>query len=134
MVKFVVEFWWKMLLTIFPSKRSSKISFQLRRKFATNFTENFANFTLVIAGAYSLGEGNRESKIASRHWGENFCRETSRCLAGPSGKRCHPEDLYVCHWPSACGRELLLRSGQDLKILRGTTRTYAIETRAVTDN
>ena len=28
MVKFVVEFWWKMLLTIFPSKRSSKISCQ----------------------------------------------------------------------------------------------------------
>ena len=28
MVKFAVEFWWKMLLTIFPSKRSSKISFQ----------------------------------------------------------------------------------------------------------
>ena len=28
MVKFAVEFWWEMLLTIFPSKRSSKISFQ----------------------------------------------------------------------------------------------------------
>ena len=28
MVKFAVEFWWNMLLTIFPSKRSSKISFQ----------------------------------------------------------------------------------------------------------
>ena len=32
-----VEFWWKMLLTIFPSKRSSKISFQtsleVRRQF-----------------------------------------------------------------------------------------------------
>ena len=28
MVKFAVEFWWQMLLTIFPSKRSSKISFQ----------------------------------------------------------------------------------------------------------
>ena len=28
MVKFAVEFWWKMLLTIFPNKRSSKISFQ----------------------------------------------------------------------------------------------------------
>ena len=28
MVKFAVEFWWKMLLTIFPGKRSSKISFQ----------------------------------------------------------------------------------------------------------
>ena len=28
MVKFAVEFWWKLLLAIFPSKRSSKISFQ----------------------------------------------------------------------------------------------------------
>ena len=28
MVKFAVDFWWKMLLTIFPSKRSSKIIFQ----------------------------------------------------------------------------------------------------------
>ena len=28
MVKFAVEFWWKMLLTILPSKRSSRTSFQ----------------------------------------------------------------------------------------------------------
>ena len=28
MVKFAVEFWWKMFLTIFPSEWSSKISFQ----------------------------------------------------------------------------------------------------------
>ena len=33
----------------------------------------------------NLGEGNCESKIVSKHWGDNFCRETSRCLAGPSG-------------------------------------------------
>ena len=33
----------------------------------------------------NLGEGNCESKIASRQWGDNFCRETSICLAGPSG-------------------------------------------------
>ena len=33
------------------------------------------------------GEGNCESKIVSRQWGDNFCCETSRCLAGPSGKR-----------------------------------------------
>ena len=32
-----------------------------------------------------LGEGNCESKIVSRQWGDDFCRETSRCLAGPSG-------------------------------------------------
>ena len=30
----------------------------------------------------NLGEGNCESKIVSRQWGDNFCRETSRCLAG----------------------------------------------------
>ena len=34
----------------------------------------------------NLGEGNCESKIASRQWGDNSCRETSICLAGHSGK------------------------------------------------
>ena len=34
----------------------------------------------------NLGEGNCESKVVARQWGVNFCRETSRCLAGPSGK------------------------------------------------
>ena len=33
-----------------------------------------------------MGEGNCESKIASRQWRVNFCRETSICLAGPSGQ------------------------------------------------
>ena len=33
----------------------------------------------------NLGEGKCESRIAPRQWGDNFCRETSRCLAGPSG-------------------------------------------------
>ena len=32
------------------------------------------------------GEGNCESKIVARQWGVNFYRETSRCLAGPSGR------------------------------------------------
>ena len=32
-----------------------------------------------------MGEGNCESKIASRQWGVNFCHETSICLAVPSG-------------------------------------------------
>ena len=42
-----------MLLTIFHSKRSSKISFQTSPevRVATDFAENFANFTLEIAGA-----------------------------------------------------------------------------------
>ena len=51
MVKFAVEFWWKMLLTIFPAKEARKSLAKLRRKFATNFAENFADFTLEIAGA-----------------------------------------------------------------------------------
>ena len=33
----------------------------------------------------NLGEGNCKSKIAARQWGVSFCREASRCLAGPSG-------------------------------------------------
>ena len=33
----------------------------------------------------NLREGNCESKIAARQWGVDFCREASRCLAGPSG-------------------------------------------------
>ena len=32
----------------------------------------------------NLGEGHCESKIVSRQWGDNFCRETSKCLAGLS--------------------------------------------------
>ena len=54
MVKFAVEFGCKMLLTIFPAKEARKSPSELRRKFATTFAENFANFTLEIAGAYSL--------------------------------------------------------------------------------
>ena len=33
------------------------------------------------------GHENCESKIVSRQWGDSFRRETSRCLAGPSGLR-----------------------------------------------
>ena len=36
----------------FPAKEARKCPSKLRRKFATNFAENFANFTLEIAGAY----------------------------------------------------------------------------------
>ena len=52
MVKFAVEFWRKMLLTISPANEAQKSPSKLRRKFATNFAGNFANFTLEIAGAY----------------------------------------------------------------------------------
>ena len=41
-----------MLLTISPAKEVRKSPSKLRRKFATNFAENFANFTLEITGAY----------------------------------------------------------------------------------
>ena len=51
MVKFAVEFWWKHFLMISPAKEARKSPSKLRRKFATNFAENFANFTLEIAGA-----------------------------------------------------------------------------------
>ena len=34
----------------------------------------------------NLCEGNCASKIAARQWGVKFCREASRCLAGPSGQ------------------------------------------------
>ena len=37
-----------------PAKEARKSPSKLRRKFATNFAENFANFILEIAGA-SLG-------------------------------------------------------------------------------
>ena len=40
--------------------------------------------TLVVARLSS--SYNCESKTVSRQWGDNFCRETSRSLAGPSGK------------------------------------------------
>ena len=64
MVKFAVEFWWKMLMTIFPAKEAQKSSSKLRRKFATNFAENFANFTLEIAGAYTF-------KVFLNYWSWN---------------------------------------------------------------
>ena len=43
-----------MLLMISPAKEARKSPSKLRRKFATNFAENFANFTLEIAGAYKM--------------------------------------------------------------------------------
>ena len=44
-----------MLLTISPAKEAQKSPSKLRRKFATNFAEIFANFALEIAGAYTIG-------------------------------------------------------------------------------
>ena len=54
------EVWWWNLRWSFggkcfwrfsPAKEARKSPSKLRRKFATNFAENFANFTLEIAGA-----------------------------------------------------------------------------------
>ena len=42
MVKFAVEFWWKMFLTISQQNKLENLLPKLRRKFATNFAENFA--------------------------------------------------------------------------------------------
>ena len=44
-----------------------------------------------------LGESNCESKSVSRQWGDNSCRETSRCLAAPSGSRTkkYPKPQHV---------------------------------------
>ena len=38
-----MEFWWDMVLTIFPANEARKSSSKLRRKFATSFAEIFAN-------------------------------------------------------------------------------------------
>ena len=55
------EVWWWNLRWSFggtcfwrfsPAKEARKSPSKLRRKFATNFAENFANFTLEVAGAY----------------------------------------------------------------------------------
>ena len=44
MVKFAVEFWWKMLLTIFPNKRSSKTSFQTSPEVRHQFRRKLRQF------------------------------------------------------------------------------------------
>ena len=44
----------------FPGKEARKSPAKPRRKFATNFAENFANFTLEIAGADEIRRRNRE--------------------------------------------------------------------------
>ena len=58
------EVWWWNLRWSFggkcfwrfsPAKEARKSPSKLRRKFATNFAENFANFTLEIAGPYNFG-------------------------------------------------------------------------------
>ena len=45
----------------------------------------------------NLGEGDCESRIASRQWGDNFCRETSRCRralwVGNSPKICQSTQI-----------------------------------------
>ena len=62
----------------------------------------------------NLGEGNCESKIASRQWGDNFCRETSICLAGPSGK-----EVFSC---AAGNEEKLVEPGQPVVRVRNVRK------------
>ena len=63
-----------MLLTIFSAEEARKSPSKLRREFATNFAENFANFTLEIAGAYLLSS---LEDISYANWGPIFL-ETPR--------------------------------------------------------
>ena len=82
MVKFALEFWWKMLLTISPEKEARKSPSKLRRKFAANIAEKFANFTLEIAGAHMF--------VNSGHLPWENKRDSHRTLVPncPRGK-CH---------------------------------------------
>ena len=66
------EVWWWNLRWSFgekcfwrfsPAKEARKSPAKLRRKFATNFAENFINFTLEIAGAYQLLKNSRSAGI-----------------------------------------------------------------------
>ena len=60
----------------------------------------------------NLGEGNCEPKIVARQslWGVIFCREASRCLAGPSGRewpleadfRVHAKGVVLCERACFC--------------------------------
>ena len=63
MVKFAVEFWWKMLLTIFPSKRSSKISCQTSPEVRHQFRRKLRQ----------LHSGNRRRLPLSRAKGVEVC-------------------------------------------------------------
>ena len=82
MVEVAVEFWWNMLLTIFPAKEARKLSSELRRKFATSFAETFENFTLEVAGAYFSLE-KQEEKIRTKipqlnsNWNSGASRPSS---------------------------------------------------------
>ena len=60
----------EMFLTISPppppAKETRKSPSKLRRKFATNFAENFANFTLEIAGAKKNQNAKRLNRRSSK--------------------------------------------------------------------
>ena len=44
---------------------------------------------------FPTAKGKTESQIVSRQWGGNFCRGTSRCLAGPSGFERKPSGVVL---------------------------------------
>ena len=64
MVEFAVECWWKMLLTIFPSKRSSKIPFQTSPEVRHQFRR----------------------KLRQLHSGNRWCLEFLLIFKGPEAK------------------------------------------------
>ena len=60
----------------------------------------------------NLGEGNWESKIAAIQWGVNFCREASRCLAGPSEKNATKTHTHT-HTPKRQGFRRLFQQAPE---------------------
>ena len=69
-----------------PSSSSVEIC---RKTFPAS--SSFLSLGGILRG--NVGEGNCESKTVARLRGDNFCRETSRCLAGPSGQGKDPPIL-----------------------------------------
>ena len=76
MVEFAVEFWWNMLLTIFPAKEARESSSKLRRKFASSFAETFANFTLEVTGAYQSRTEGKHLTFFHADFGKEFPSRT----------------------------------------------------------
>ena len=103
MFKFAVKFWWKMFLTIFTSKTSSKISFQtspevrhqFRRKLGQLHSGNRWCLLLLKRQGITLASDFAHLRLESRLRSDqtsSFCSMVSpwRSLAGiTSGQRLH---------------------------------------------
>ena len=125
MVKFAVEFWWKMFLTICPSKRSSNISFQtspeVRHQFRRKLSPTSLWKSLVLKNGPTFV---RHFWVISFHVGpfSNFCQFFSPCPAfGPFCVPCQAARLasqirqMASKWLGKCASTLLVRkSGTSL--------------------